>query len=98
VKRSDIQLDSQGRLRHFLTIEGLKKQILIDILDTAENFSTVGTRNVKKVPLLRGKTIANLFFEPSTRTRTTFELAAKRLSADVINMSISTSSTTNPRI
>ena len=94
MKQQDIQLDSQGRLRHFLTIEGLKKQILIDILDTAENFSTVGTRNVKKVPLLRGKTIANLFFEASTRTRTTFELAAKRLSADVINMNISTSSTT----
>jgi len=94
VKQQDIQLDSQGRLRHFLTIEGLKRNILTDILDTAENFSTVGTRNVKKVPLLRGKTIANLFFEPSTRTRTTFELAAKRLSADVLNINISTSSTT----
>jgi aspartate carbamoyltransferase catalytic subunit len=92
VKEQDIQLDSEGRLRHFLTIDGLKRQTLIDILDTAENFSTVGSQNVKKVPLLRGKTIINLFFEPSTRTRTTFELAAKRLSADVLNISISTSS------
>jgi len=94
VKQLDIQLDTQGRLRHFLTIEGLKRDILNDILDTAENFSTVGTRTVKKVPLLRGKTIANLFFEPSTRTRTTFELAAKRLSADILNINIDTSSTT----
>ena len=64
----DIQIDKSGKLRHFLTIEGLPRQTLIDILDTAENFSTVGSRNVKKVPLLRGKTIVNLFFEPSTRT------------------------------
>jgi aspartate carbamoyltransferase catalytic subunit len=92
VKRQDIQLDNEGRLRHFLTIDGLKRQTLVDILDTAENFSTVGSQNVKKVPLLRGKTIINLFFEPSTRTRTTFELAAKRLSADVLNINISTSS------
>ena len=92
MKGQDIQLDSEGRLRHFLTIDGLKRQILVDILDTAENFSTVGSQNVKKVPLLRGKTIINLFFEASTRTRTTFELAAKRLSADVLNINISTSS------
>lgn len=94
MKQQDIQLDKQGRLRHFLTIEGLKRNILTDILDTAENFSTVGTQTVKKVPLLRGKTIANLFFEPSTRTRTTFELAAKRLSADILNINVNTSSTT----
>ena len=93
MKQSNIQFDNAGNLRHFLTIEDLPKQTLIDILDTAENFSTVGTRNVKKVPLLRGKTIVNLFFEASTRTRTTFELAAKRLSADVLNINISTSST-----
>jgi aspartate carbamoyltransferase catalytic subunit len=93
VKSHDIQFDQSGKLRHFLTIENLPRQTLIDILDTAENFSTVGIQNVKKVPLLRGKTIVNLFFEPSTRTRTTFELAAKRLSADVLNININTSST-----
>jgi aspartate carbamoyltransferase catalytic subunit len=94
VKQTDIQFDNTGKLRHFLTIEGLPRDTLTTILDTAENFSTVGSRNVKKVPLLRGKTIINLFFEPSTRTRTTFELAAKRLSADVLNINIDTSSTT----
>lgn len=93
MKSQDIQFDPAGKLRHFLTIENLPRQTLVDILDTAENFSTVGSQNVKKVPLLRGKTIVNLFFEPSTRTRTTFELAAKRLSADVLNINISTSST-----
>ncbi len=93
MKRENIQLDTQGRLRHFLTIEGLKRQTLVDILDTAESFASVGNQSVKKVPLLRGKTIVNLFFEASTRTRTTFELAAKRLSADVLNISVSTSST-----
>jgi len=90
----DIQLDENGRLRHFLSIEGLKRQMLMDILDYAENFITVGGRSIKKVPLLRGHTVTNLFFEPSTRTRTTFELAAKRLSADVLNININTSATT----
>ncbi len=91
--RSNIQLDQNGRLRHFLTIEGLKRQVLIDILDTAESLSGVTDQTVKKVPLLRGKTIVNLFFEASTRTRTTFELAAKRLSADVLNLNIAASAT-----
>ncbi len=89
----DIQLDDDGRLRHLLTIEGLKRPILTDILDYAENFAPGPGQSVKKVPLLRSKTIANLFFEASTRTRTTFELAAKRLSADVLNVNINTSST-----
>ena len=93
MKQQDIQLDREGNLRHFLTIEGLKKPMLLDILNYAENFSTVTNQPVKKVPLLRGKTIANLFFEASTRTRTTFELAAKRLSADVLNININTSAT-----
>jgi len=93
VSKRDIQFDQNGLLRHFLTIEGLPRQTLTDILDTAENFSTVGTQQAKKVPLLRGKTVVNLFFEPSTRTRTTFELAAKRLSADVLNINIQASST-----
>ncbi len=89
-----LQVDAHGRLKHFLTIDGLERELLINILDTAESFAGVGERAVKKVPLLRGKTIVNLFFEPSTRTRTTFELAAKRLSADVLNINASTSSTT----
>ena len=89
----NIQLDEQGQLKHFLTIEGLGSNILIQILDTAESFAGVNNTSVKKVPILRGKTIVNLFFEPSTRTRTTFELAAKRLSADVLNMNISVSAT-----
>ncbi len=90
---TNIQFDNKGRLRHFLSIEGLKKKVLCDILDTAESFSSVPQQSIKKVPLLRGKTIVNLFFENSTRTRTTFELAAKRLSADVINLNITTSAT-----
>ena len=90
----NIQLDSNGRLKHFLTIEGLGSEILTSILDTAESFANVNEQRVKKVPILRGKTIVNLFFEASTRTRTTFELAAKRLSADILNINISTSATT----
>jgi len=89
----NIQLDQRGRLKHFLSTEGLNHEILSDILDYAASFVGVGDRAVKKVPLLRGKTVANLFFEPSTRTRTTFELAAKRLSADVLNIDIATSAT-----
>lgn len=89
----DIQIDSKGRLKHFLTVEGLPKSVLTEILDNAERFAGVGTRAVKNVPLLRGKTVINLFFEPSTRTRTTFELAAKRLSADVMNVQVETSAT-----
>jgi aspartate carbamoyltransferase catalytic subunit len=80
-------------LKHFLTIDGFSRALLTDILDTAESFTGVSERTVKKVPLLRGKVICNLFFENSTRTRTTFEVAAKRLSADVLNLNISTSAT-----
>jgi aspartate carbamoyltransferase catalytic subunit len=89
----DLQFDAAGRLRHLLTIEGLPRQTLLDILNIAESFISVGEREIKKVPLARGKTVVNLFFESSTRTRTTFEIAAKRLSADVINIAVSTSST-----
>jgi len=88
-----LQLNHQGQLRHFLTIEGLSRELLTELLDTADSFLEVGERAVKKVPLLRGKTVCNVFFENSTRTLTTFELAAKRLSADVLNLNISTSST-----
>ncbi|MEY4210081.1 MAG: hypothetical protein RLZ92_460 [Pseudomonadota bacterium] len=88
-----LQLTESGKLKHFLTIEGLSKPLLTEILDTAESFVDMSEHQVKKVPLLRGKTIINLFFENSTRTRTTFELAATRLSADVLNMNIATSAT-----
>ena len=90
---NNLQLNAEGRLKHFITIEGLSRELLTEILDTAESFVGITDQQIKKVPLLRGKTIVNLFFENSTRTRTTFELAAKRLSADVLSMSISTSST-----
>jgi aspartate carbamoyltransferase catalytic subunit len=93
MRAGDLQLDSHGRLKHFLTVEHLPRSLLTEILDNAERFTVVGSRAVKKVPLLRGKTVANLFFEPSTRTRTTFELAAKRLSADVMNLNIEVSAT-----
>ena len=89
----NIQLNSEGKLKHFLSIEGLNKTLLTEILDIADSFIGMNDQQIKKVPLLRGKTIVNLFFENSTRTRTTFELAAKRLSADVLSMSIATSST-----
>src|SRR2546430_127723 len=88
------QLNGDGRLQHLLTIEGLPREVLVHILDTAASFIGVTEREVKKVPLLRGKSVFNLFFEASTRTRTTFEIAAKRLSADVINLNIIVSSST----
>jgi aspartate carbamoyltransferase catalytic subunit len=94
MKAPDPQLDGQGHLKHFLTIEGLSRPLLTEILDQAERFLVVAQQAVKKVPLCRGKVVANLFFETSTRTRTTFELAAKRLSADVLNLNIATSATT----
>lgn len=90
---SNLQLNSEGKLKHFLTIEGLDKNLLIEILDLAESFVGITDHRINKIPLLRGKSIVNLFFENSTRTRSTFELAAKRLSADVLSMSIATSST-----
>ena len=88
------QLNRHGELTHLLSIEGLPKATLIHILDTAANFVSFNDRDVKKVPLLRGKSVFNLFFENSTRTRTTFEIAATRLSADVINLDIAKSSAT----
>ena len=86
------QLNKNGELQHLLTTEGLPAAILVNILDTAESFVGVTERDVKKIPLLRGKSVFNLFFEPSTRTRTTFDIAAKRLSADVFNLNIAASS------
>ena len=94
MKTRNPQLNAEGKLTHLLTLEGLPAGVITDILDTADPFVSIGEREVKKVPLLRGKAIFNLFFENSTRTRTTFEIAAKRLSADVINLNIGVSSTT----
>jgi len=91
--RRNPQLNKNDELIHLLSIEGLPQSILTHILDTAGTFLSVNERDVKKVPLLRGKSVFNLFFENSTRTRTTFEIAAKRLSADVINLDIARSST-----
>lgn len=92
---AQLQLNERGELRHLLTLEGLSKEHILQVLDTAQQFVSVSEsdREVKKVPLLRGTNVFNLFFENSTRTRTTFEIAAKRLSADVINLDIQTSST-----
>lgn len=80
------------RRKDLLGIRQLSADDIVKILDTAETFRDVSRRDVKKVPTLRGRTVINLFFEPSTRTRTSFEIAAKRLSADAVNISISTSS------
>ena len=91
--QKNIQYNAEGELQHFLTIDDLHRETLEQILDTAENFAGVNDKAIKKAPLLRGKTVANIFFENSTRTRTTFELAAKRLSADVLNVNLVTSST-----
>src|SRR5664280_289404 len=91
--RRNPQLNRNDELIHLLSIEGLPASIVNHILDTAGTFLSVSDRDVKKVPLLRGKSVFNLFFENSTRTRTTFEIAAKRLSADVINLDVGRSST-----
>jgi aspartate carbamoyltransferase catalytic subunit len=93
VARRNPQLNRNDELIHLLSIEGLPASIVQHILDTAGTFLSVNDREVKKVPLLRGKSIFNVFFENSTRTRTTFEIAAKRLSADVINLNVGASST-----
>ena len=78
--------------KDLLGIRELSKEEIIFILDTADSFKDISKRDIKKVPTLRGKTVITLFYEPSTRTRTSFEIAAKRLSADTINISSSTSS------
>ncbi|HEY3210850.1 MAG TPA: aspartate carbamoyltransferase catalytic subunit [Actinomycetota bacterium] len=79
-------------MKHLLSINQLSREDVLRVLDTAESFREVGTRVIKKVPALRGRTVVNLFYENSTRTRISFEIAAKRLSADVINFSTSGSS------
>jgi len=82
------------RRKDLLDIESLSRDEIVFLLDTAKPFKDLFTRSVKKVPALRGKTVLNLFFEPSTRTRASFEIAAKRLSADVTNLAITQSSVT----
>ena len=90
---SNPQLNRHGELHHLLSIDGLPRPILERVLMTADSFINIAEREVKNVPLLRGKSVFNLFFENSTRTRTTFEIAARRLSADVFNLDIMRSST-----
>jgi aspartate carbamoyltransferase catalytic subunit len=80
-----------SKINHLLGIEPIDREQIEMILDTAESFKEISTRSIKKVPTLRGKTVVNLFFEPSTRTRNSFEIAEKRLSADSLNFSASTS-------
>ncbi|MGC2166464.1 MAG: aspartate carbamoyltransferase catalytic subunit [Gallionella sp.] len=88
------QLNKNGELQHLLTTEGLPVQIVRDLLDKAADFVNIAKGSeIRKVPLLHGKSVFNIFFENSTRTRTTFEIAAKRLSADVVNLNIGSSST-----
>ncbi|HET7844243.1 MAG TPA: aspartate carbamoyltransferase catalytic subunit [Xanthomonadales bacterium] len=90
---SDVQLAPDGTLRHLVTLAGLPRALLVELLDTAAAIAAATGGKVKKLPLLRGRTVVNLFFEPSTRTRTSFELAASRLSADVVNFDVGASST-----
>lgn len=87
-------MEKPFKRRDLLGIRDLSAAEIRGILDTAENFREINAREIKKVPTLRGKTVINLFFENSTRTRTSFELAAKRLSADAVNISVSSSSVT----
>ena len=94
MKQCDVQLTSDGQLKHFISIEGLTVTTLEQILDTANKLLVEHQKKkTKSLPLLRGKTVVNMFFEDSTRTRTTFEMAAQRLSANVITLDISRSST-----
>lgn len=87
-----LQLDAKGNLRHLLTLKGLDQALLTDILDDAEQYLTAPGNLPARSQSLAGRTIANLFFEPSTRTRASFDLAGKRLGADVLNLDVNTSS------
>jgi len=89
---SELQLDRNGRLRHLLTLRGLSRDMLVGLLDQAESYLSPMDQPVVRSNALRGRTVANLFFEPSTRTRASFELAAKRLGADVLNLDVNMSS------
>ena len=89
---SDIQFDARGRLKHLLTLEGVARQTLTSLLDRADSFRVIPGETPRRHSWLSGRTVANLFFEPSTRTRASFELAARRLGADVLNLDIGASS------
>ncbi|HEY3644483.1 MAG TPA: aspartate carbamoyltransferase catalytic subunit [Gammaproteobacteria bacterium] len=89
---SDIQFDARGHLRHLLTLEGVARQTLTSLLDRADSFRVIPGEAPRRHTWLAGRTVANLFFEPSTRTRASFELAARRLGADVLNLDINASS------
>ena len=89
---SDIQFDARGRLKHLLTLEGVARQTLTALLDRADSFRVIPGEAPRRHTWLAGRTVANLFFEPSTRTRASFELAARRLGADVLNLDIAASS------
>src|SRR4051794_37297528 len=95
-RNSEIQISFfMLKRKDLLGISDLTSEEIVEILDTAESLQEISSRPIKKVPTLRGKTIINLFFEASTRTRTSFEIAGKRLSADVVNISAGTSTVSN---
>src|SRR5207245_7204920 len=85
----------RGMKKDLLGIADLSREEIYLVLDTAEAMREIGERPIKKVPTLRGKTVVNLFYEPSTRTRTSFEIAEKRLSADTLNIAVAASSDLN---
>ena len=89
---ADLQIDANGNLRHLLTLEGLSRDMLVGLLDDAQRFVTVPGDPTSRSRSLTGRTVANLFFEASTRTRASFDLAGKRLGADVLNLDVNTSS------
>ncbi len=90
---NSLQLDAQQRLRHLITLDGLPRELLLRLLDRADALRGASAGGTRRLDLLAGRTVMNLFFEPSTRTRTSFDLAAKRLGADVLNFDIASSST-----
>ena len=89
---ASLQIDDNGNLRHLLTLKGLDKEMLVEILDDAEAYLTEPGAMPARSQALAGRSVANLFFEPSTRTRASFDLAGKRLGADVLNLDVNTSS------
>ncbi len=89
---ASLQIDANGNLRHLLTLKGLDKEMLVEILDDAEAYLTEPGAMPARSQALAGRSVANLFFEPSTRTRASFDLAGKRLGADVLNLDVNTSS------